>query len=164
MLFRRQLKERRAFKITKRCSWQALLKIPRVTDDKGLPLLGLIPIIGRLFTAPTKDNRQVDIVIAITPKVIRAPSILPEDEVERQTGSLAVPTSGSLEALIIQEEREELLAAARRLPTVAQVQLPDRKVEDAPAYVKTNSTQTVRSRRSRKSAESRSSDDKYFNG
>ena len=102
---------------------------------QGLPLLGLIPIIGRLFTAPTRDNRQVDIVIAVTPRVIRAPAILPEDEVERPTGSLATPTSGSLEAMIIQEDNEELLAAARRLPTVAQVQLPDR-APDKPAYVR----------------------------
>lgn len=109
----------------------------------GLPLLGLIPIIGRLFSAPTKDNRQVDIVIAVTPRVIRAPSILPEDEVERPTGSLAVPTSGSLEAMIVQEEREELLASARRLPTVAQVQLPDQKVEEAPTYVKSNPAETA---------------------
>ena len=106
---------------------------------QGLPLLGLIPIIGRLFTAPTRENRQVDIVIAVTPRVIRAPAILPEDEVERPTGSLATPTSGSLEAMIIQEEREELLAAARRLPTTAQVQLPDRPVE-SPAYVRSSTT------------------------
>lgn len=103
---------------------------------QGLPLLGLIPIIGRLFTAPTRDNRQVDIVIAITPKVIRAPAILPEDEIERPTGSLAVPTSGSLEAMVIEEDREEMLAAARRLPTTAQVQLPDQPA-DAPTYVRT---------------------------
>lgn len=109
----------------------------------GLPLLGLIPILGRLFTAPTKDNREVDIVIAITPRVIRAPVILPEDEIERPTGSLAVPTSGSLEAMIIQEEREELLAAARRLPTTTAVQLPDQKAEDAPAYVKSGTPQAV---------------------
>jgi general secretion pathway protein D len=102
---------------------------------QGLPLLGLIPIIGRLFTAPTRDNRQIDIVIAVTPRVIRAPAILPEDEVERPTGSLATPTSGSLEAMIIQEDNEELLATARRLPTVAQVQLPDRS-PDNPAYVR----------------------------
>lgn len=108
----------------------------------GLPLLGLIPIIGRLFTAPTKDNRQVDIVIAVTPRVIRAPSILPEDEVERPTGSLAVPTSGSLEAMVIQEEIEEQLANARRLGNNTAVQLPDQKVEDMPTYVKTNSTET----------------------
>jgi general secretion pathway protein D len=107
---------------------------------QGLPLLGLIPILGRLFTAPTRDNRQVDIVIAVTPRVIRAPSILPEDEVERPTGSLATPTSGSLEAMIIEEEREELLAAARKLPNAAEVQLPDQKNE-SPVYVKSGDAQ-----------------------
>lgn len=106
---------------------------------QGLPLLGLIPIIGRLFTAPTRDNRQVDIVIAVTPRVIRAPAILPEDEIERPTGSLAVPTNSSLEAMIIQEERDEMLAAARNLPTTAVVQLPDQQVE-SPTYVKTDAT------------------------
>lgn len=105
---------------------------------QGLPLLGLIPIIGRLFTAPRKNNNQTDIVIAITPRVIRAPAILPEDEAERPTGSLAVPTSGSLEAMIIDEERGEQLALARRLPTNPNIQLPDQKVEDQPKYVKSN--------------------------
>lgn len=104
----------------------------------GLPLLGLIPIIGRLFTAPKKNNRQTDIVIAITPRVIRAPAIMPEDEAERPTGSLAVPTSGSLEAMIIDEERGEQLALARRLPSNPNIQLPDQKVEDQPKYVKSN--------------------------
>lgn len=103
----------------------------------GLPILGLIPIIGRLFTAPTKDNRQVDIVIAITPRVIRAPAITPEDEIERPTGSLQTPTSGSLEAMVIEEEREEMLALARRNPTNVEVQLPD---QEAPAYVRSSAT------------------------
>jgi len=102
----------------------------------GLPVLGWLPIIGRLFSTPTQDKRQIDIVIAVTPRVIRAPAILPEDEVERPTGSLGTPTSGSLEAMMIQEEREELLAAARRIPNVAQIQLPDRQAEK-PAYVRT---------------------------
>lgn len=108
----------------------------------GLPLLGLIPIIGRLFTAPTRDNRQVDIVIAVTPRVIRAPAILPEDEVERDTGSLATPTNASLEALVIEEDRQELLAAARRVPNAAEVQLPDRPAE-TPEYVKTETSQAT---------------------
>lgn len=102
---------------------------------QGLPLLGLIPIIGRLFTAPTRDNRQVDIVIAITPRVIRAPAILPEDEVERSTGSIATPTGGSLEAMIRQDARDEYLAAARRVPNKAVVQLPD-QAADGPQYVR----------------------------
>lgn len=106
---------------------------------EGLPLLGLIPIIGRLFTAPTRDNRQIDIVIAVTPRVIRAPAILPEDEVERATGSLGIPTNNNLEAMIIEEEREENLAAARRLGNTAVVQLPDK----GPEYVKTDATATA---------------------
>ncbi len=109
---------------------------------EGLPLLGLIPILGRLFTAPTKNNRQIDIVIAVTPRVIRAPSILPEDEIERPTGSVQSPTNGSLEAMIVQEEIEEQLALARRVPNVAKIQLPDQKIE-APAYVKSNTPPTT---------------------
>lgn len=104
----------------------------------GLPVLGWIPIIGRLFATPTRDNSQVDIVIAVTPRVLRAPAILPEDEAERETGSLASPTSGSLEAMVVQEERDELLAAARKLPTDAQVQVPDRNT-DLPNYVRDSS-------------------------
>lgn len=104
---------------------------------EGLPILGLIPIIGRLFSTPTKDNRTVDVVIAVTPRVIRAPAILPEDEAERPTGSLATPTNGSLEAMIIQEEIDEQLALARKKPTNVEIQLPDQKPE-MPTYVKTN--------------------------
>ena len=107
--------------------------------NSGLPLLGLIPILGRLFTSPSRDNRAVDIVIAVTPRVIRAPAILPEDEIERDTGSLQVPTNNTLEAMIIQEEKEEeMLAQARRIPNNVQVQLPDQ----APQYVKTESSST----------------------
>lgn len=109
----------------------------------GLPLLGLIPIIGRLFATPTKNDSQVDIVIAVTPRVLRAPVILPEDEVERPTGSIATPTNSSLEAMIVQEEREEQLANARRQGNTANVQLPDQKVVEVPQYVKSSTTPTT---------------------
>ncbi|HTK37292.1 MAG TPA: hypothetical protein VL325_02255, partial [Pyrinomonadaceae bacterium] len=130
----------RTIKGTARVQNNKTLLLASVAQDvqsngrQGIPLLGLIPILGRLFTAPTKDNRQVDIVIAVTPKVIRAPAILPEDEAERPTGSLATPTNGSLEAMLIQEDRDEMLAAARRVPNTANVQLPDQQAE-TPTYV-----------------------------
>jgi hypothetical protein len=110
---------------------------------QGLPLLGLIPVLGRLFTAPTRDNRQVDIVIAVTPRVIRAPAILPDDEVERPTGSQAVPTNSSLEAMIIDEERQEQLAMAQRAPNTTVVQLPDQPTE-TPTYVRVENTQSTK--------------------
>lgn len=92
---------------------------------RGLPLLGLIPILGRLFTAPTRDDRQVDIVIAVTPRVLRAPTVTPRDEEMRPSGTLQSPTTGSLEAMIIESDREDQLATARRLPRNAVVNLPD---------------------------------------
>lgn len=135
----------RTIKGTARIQNNKTLLLASVAQDveskgrSGLPFLGLIPLIGRLFTAPTRDNRKVDIVIAVTPRVIRAPAILPDDEVERPTGSLAVPTNSSLEAMIVEEDRQELLAAARRLPKDSVVQLPD-QAEQAPEYVKTSAT------------------------
>jgi general secretion pathway protein D len=92
---------------------------------KGLPLLGLIPVLGRLFTSPTRDDRQVDIVIAVTPRVLRAPTVTPRDEEMRPSGTLQSPTTGSLEAMIIESDREDQLAAARKLPRNAVVNLPD---------------------------------------
>src|SRR5207253_1638897 len=88
------------------------------------------------------DNRQVDIVIAVTPRVIRAPAILPEDEVERPTGSQMSPTNNSLEAMIVQEEHDEMLAAARSAPNAARVQLPDAQAQ-APEFVKASDNDTT---------------------
>ncbi|MGH9970151.1 MAG: secretin N-terminal domain-containing protein [Pyrinomonadaceae bacterium] len=97
---------------------------------RGLPLVGLIPVLGRLFTSPTRDNRRVDIVIAVTPRVLRAPAVTPRDEEMRPSGTLQSPTTGSLEAMIIESDREDQIAAARRLPRNAEVRLPD--VEPVP--------------------------------
>ncbi|HLA12427.1 MAG TPA: secretin N-terminal domain-containing protein [Pyrinomonadaceae bacterium] len=97
----------------------------QTSGRRGLPVLGLIPVLGRLFTSPTRDNRQVDIVIAVTPKVLRAPAVTPRDEEMRPSGTLSAPTTGSLEAMIRDSDREEALAAARRLPRNAVVEVRD---------------------------------------
>lgn len=91
---------------------------------QGLPLLGLIPILGRLFTAPRRDNAQTDIVIAVTPRVLRAPAITPRDEEPFGSGSQQTPISEPLETMLIQAEREEQLASARQLPRNVQIELP----------------------------------------
>ena len=101
----------------------------RQSDGRaGLPLVGLIPILGRLFTTPKKDNSQSDIVITMTPRVLRAPEITPQDLEPRETGTMQTPQSPSLEALIRDADREDALAAAlirgRALPTNVTAQLP----------------------------------------
>jgi general secretion pathway protein D len=91
----------------------------------GLPVLGGLPILGRFFTSPTKENRRVDIVISVTPRVLRAPAVTPRDEQMRPSGTLQAPTTGSLEAMLRETERDEQIAAARRLPKNPVIQLPD---------------------------------------
>jgi general secretion pathway protein D len=97
----------------------------RQTDGRaGLPLISFLPIIGRLFTAPNKNNSQSDIVITMTPRVLRAPEILPSDEESRPTGTMQTPQAESLEAMVIQADREDQYARLRTLPTNQNVQLP----------------------------------------
>jgi len=104
---------------------------------RGLPFLGGLPYVGRLFTSPTRNNRRVDIVIAVTPRVLRAPALTPRDEEMRPSGTLQSPTTGSLEAMLRDNDREEQILAARRIPKEVNVQLPD-----APAYVPAAKTET----------------------
>ncbi|HEV7798217.1 MAG TPA: secretin N-terminal domain-containing protein [Pyrinomonadaceae bacterium] len=80
---------------------------------QGLPILGLIPVLGRLFSSPTNDNRRIDIVIAVTPRVLRAPAVTPRDEEMRPSGTLQSPTTGSLEAMLREADREDQLAEFR---------------------------------------------------
>jgi general secretion pathway protein D len=99
------------------------------TDGRaGLPFLGGLPILGRFFTSPTRDNRQIDIVISVTPRVLRAPAVTPRDEEMRPSGTLQSPTTGSLAEMIREADREDQIAAARTLPKDVVLQVPDAAV------------------------------------
>ena len=97
----------------------------------GLPVLGGFPILGRLFTSPTRNNRQIDIVISVTPRVLRAPTVTPRDEEMRPSGTLQSPTTGSLAQMVFEADRDDQIAAARAIPREVTLQLPDRPVETA---------------------------------
>lgn len=92
---------------------------------RGIAFLGGLPFVGRFFTSPTRDVRQVDIVIAVTPRVLRAPAVTPRDEEMRPSGTLQSPTTGSLAEMIREADREDQIAAARSLPRNVVLQLPD---------------------------------------
>ncbi len=125
------------------------MMLASVTQDvqangrQGLPILGGLPLIGRLFTSPTRDNRQVDIVIAVTPRVLRAPAVTPRDEEMRPSGTLTSPTTGSIATMMIETQREEQqYAAALKTQKDATVQLPDAPVTYEPAPKAIASDQT----------------------
>jgi hypothetical protein len=135
----------------------------------GIPLLGLIPILGRLFSTPTQDSTKTDIVIAVTPRVLRAPDITPRDLEEYPSGTQQNPTSNSIAQMIREEDAEEQLAQARNAAKNVEVQYspnenqkqtqadnsaqvqPQRKVEtpiqqpqeeEAPSYVPASNKQS----------------------
>jgi general secretion pathway protein D len=118
--------------------------IASVAQDKqsrgsqGLPLLGLIPVLGRLFATPTNNSSNADIVITVLPRVLSAPFVTPEDLEIHQSGTLQAPISDSLEAMVRDAEREDNLAAARKLPTNTTVEV----ASDANAATST-ATQTT---------------------
>ena len=111
------------------------------TDGRaGLPFLGGLPILGRFFTSPTRDNRQIDIVISVTPRVLRAPAVTPRDEEMRPSGTLQSPTTGSLAEMVREADREDQIAAARTLPKDVALQLPDAQAVKPNETVSQNTT------------------------
>ena len=105
---------------------------------QGLPLLGLIPILGRFISTPIRDDRNSDVVIAITPRVLRAPSITPEDEFARTVGSQQQPLSDSLASVVREADREDQLAReaaannATQLAAAANSAAPSTPAQTAP--------------------------------
>jgi len=45
----------------------------------GMPFVGWLPIIGYLFTTPTRRSNQTDIVVTVTPHIIRSAGITTSD-------------------------------------------------------------------------------------
>jgi hypothetical protein len=88
-------------------------------------------VLGRVVSSPSRNDKQTDIVIAVTPHVMRAPSVTPQDELMHPSGTLQTPTSDTLEAMMQEVNREEMLASARAIPTNANVELPDATAEAA---------------------------------
>ena len=81
-------------------------------DNKGdsrvtIPGVGLIPILGRLFTTPRQTSDQSDIVITVTPHIIRPAEIKPEDHYARFAGTQQSGITQNIDEVIYRAELEE---------------------------------------------------------
>ena len=102
---------------------------------QGLPLLGLVPVLGRLFSTPTQNDFQTDIVITVTPHVLRAPAITPRDLGPHPSGSQQMPISGSLEAMMRESEQADQFARVSS-SSVTQPDAPPTRSSEAAANAK----------------------------
>ena len=62
-------------------------------ETKGMPILGLIPILGRFFATPDTIDRQSDVVITVTPHILRRADITDKDHLTRAAGYSADPAT-----------------------------------------------------------------------
>jgi general secretion pathway protein D len=53
---------------------------------RTIPIIGLIPILGRFFATPEVKNRQSDVVITVTPHILRRADITEEDHLAYAAG------------------------------------------------------------------------------
>ncbi len=100
-------------------------------DSKGdsrtsIPVVGMLPFLGRLFTTPKQDTHQTDIIITVTPHIIRPTEITKEDNLAHLAGALTAAGQGSglptsIEDVInraVEDDEQErrLIAQERGLP------------------------------------------------
>jgi general secretion pathway protein D len=88
---------------------------------KGLPLIGLIPILGRFFATPSIDSKQSDVVITVTPHILRRADIREEDHLARWAGDAQSSTNQlKIEQILyladLQESQDSPVAAAGTEP------------------------------------------------
>lgn len=56
-----------------------LLRTDKQNTNDTIPFLGEIPVLGRLFSKKKVDNKTTDLVLTLTPHIIRIPDVTDED-------------------------------------------------------------------------------------
>ena len=56
-----------------------LLRSDEISGDQGIPGLSEIPLLGRLFSKKTTDNQRTDVILTMTPHIIRRSDITEDD-------------------------------------------------------------------------------------
>ncbi len=88
----------------------------------SIPFLGMLPILGRLFTTPRQTSSQSDIIITVTPHIIRSAGINSQDYLARNAGVIQGGMTQSIEEVVnraqAEEDEERRLIAQQNQPGV----------------------------------------------
>ncbi len=71
-----------------------LIRDEERSSMRGLPVLSKIPILGKLFSANEKTIQETDVILALSPHIIRGLQITPEDEKMLWLGIEGQPQGG----------------------------------------------------------------------
>ncbi len=96
------------------------------TDGRSsIPIVGMIPILGRFITTPRESSDLSDIIITITPHIIRAPQMEKKDHLAKESGTGLGGNGVSIESIVSRAQEEDdqdrrIIAAQQGQPVPAQ--------------------------------------------
>lgn len=114
-----------------------VMRLDNSSGRSGLPVISFLPIVGRLFSTPTTKTDNTNVVITVTPHVLRAPEVGPEDRLAIGPNGTALGpgVSVSLEELITRAEKAEEILQKASLPSGASQPQPNQTAGNANAGV-----------------------------
>src|SRR5262245_53117921 len=84
----------------------------------GLPVLGMLPLLGRLFATPRQESRQTDVIITVTPHISRFAGITTKDYLALtgppQQGGMNQSIEDVVNRAQVEEEQEQRLIAEQQ--------------------------------------------------
>jgi general secretion pathway protein D len=82
----------------------------------SIPVLGMLPILGRFFTAPKQTSDLRDIIITVTPHIIRSAALDRDDHLAHHGGTQMSGLAPSVEEVVqraqLEDERDRRLSAS----------------------------------------------------
>ena len=109
---------------------------------KTIPVIGMIPILGRFITTPNETTSMSDIVITVTPHIIRAPQIERKDHLAKESGT-GLGNAISVEQVLMRAQDDDdqdrrIIAAGQPAPAAAPTQVAAETTLTQPSIVQVN--------------------------
>ncbi len=98
----------------------------REESRTSLPIIGFLPVVGRFFSIPSNRTNTTDLIITVTPHIIRSADIREEDRLAMSSGMQLQGVSESVESFL--EKRE--IARRQRERASAQAEVAQRPATD----------------------------------
>jgi general secretion pathway protein D len=109
---------------------------------KGIPIIGLIPILGQFFATPRIVDRQSDVVITVTPHILRRADITEEDHLAKAAGYANDPSPKlSIETILYLADLED--AEKNQSASASEKSGPGKAAAAAPPTATQTSLQAV---------------------
>ncbi len=96
----------------------------------SIPVIGMVPFLGRFFSTPQETGDNSDIVITVTPHIIRAPQIEKKDHQAKESGTGLGGNGMSIEQVVMraveEDDQDRRIIAAQQGQPLAQ---PEQAIE-----------------------------------